>query len=95
MPKYGEGKFWDNLKTKKEVPSLISYIRKSTAKGEIRTDGKYYYQFDKFHQEHKVHLHKYKREGKNARLIDEVDPRDGSSIKDIFKKEGSSPEPWF
>jgi hypothetical protein len=81
MPKYGEGEFWDSLKTKKQDQSLIKLIKKSRNKEEIRTDGKgHYYQFDNFHKEHDVHLHEYIKKGNDAIPINEIDPTDGHII---------------
>jgi hypothetical protein len=90
MPEYGKGEFWDSLKSAKDDQSLIN-LRQKSGGGEVRFDGKYYYKFDQAHKTHKVHLHKYQREGKNVRLIQEIDPENGQIINDVK----GIPEPWF
>jgi hypothetical protein len=102
LPKRAEpagenGSFWKSLvpKTKDEAAKLASYQRKALNKqDEIRFDGKYYYQFDRFHKgKFGEHIHRYVTKGKNVRLDAEIDPQTGEVIKLI--KEGTIPESWF
>jgi hypothetical protein len=77
--KYGEGEFWDKLKTSKDDESLRALSRKSD--GQVRSDGKYFYKFDPKHRTKGVHLHKYERVRNKYKLIENVDPASGKTLK--------------
>jgi hypothetical protein len=82
---YGKGGYWEGLRTSKNDPSLEALKRKSG--GEVRFDGEYYYKFDPFHKTQKIHLHKYRHErGNRYKLIEEVDPVTGETLKGIKGK---------
>ena len=83
---FGTGTYWDSLITGARNQSLKKFKRTSPAKLEVRTDGKYFYQFDPAHQTHKIHLHKYQKVGSNQyKLIEEIDPETGSLINYVTK----------
>jgi len=64
IQKYVKDAYLDGLITRKQDPSLDRMKRKAKSKEETRIYDKYYYQFDNFHKEHCIHLHKYRNERK-------------------------------
>jgi hypothetical protein len=61
---------------------------------EIRFDGKYYYQFDRFHKgKFGEHIHRYVKKGKDAILDAEIDPETGEVISKVTG--AVKAEPWF
>jgi hypothetical protein len=70
---------------------MIATINKQDA---IRFDGKYYYQFDRFHKgKFGEHIHRYVKRGKDAILDAEIDPETGNVIEYVTQK--VKPESWF
>ncbi|MDR1208253.1 MAG: hypothetical protein LBJ89_02785, partial [Holosporales bacterium] len=92
------GAFWKSIepKTAEDARWLASLKRKAIDKqSEIRFDGKYFYQFDRFHKwKFGEHMHRYVKEGKRARLDANIDPQTGRIIKE-FAKGDTNTENWF
>jgi hypothetical protein len=89
------GAFWQSLRPKPdEAQRLAALQRKAINKqDEIRFDGRYYYQFDRFHKgKHGEHIHRYVKKGNEARLDAEIDPQTGRVIKLV---KDARPEYWF
>jgi len=89
------GTFWKSINTgsKQLKDQLRSYAKKSWGKGEVRTDGKHYYQFDRMHKgKPGEHLHRYYKDGKKAVPDAEIDPETGNVKRAI---NGGLGEPWF
>ena len=89
------GTFWKSINTgsKQLKNQRRNYAKKSWGKGEVRTDGKHYYQFDRMHKgKPGEHLHRYYKDGKKAVPDAEIDPETGNVKRAI---DGGLGEPWF
>jgi hypothetical protein len=74
---YKQGTAWEKLKSvdSAEVKREIGAVKKEAfGGGEMRTDGKSLYRFDRAHQTGKIHLEKYERSGKGWKSVAECDP---------------------
>jgi hypothetical protein len=90
-----KGEFWKSIaaKSKQEQAQFSNYAKKARNQGEIRSDGKNYFQFDKFHKgKPGEHLHRYRKSGKFAVLDAEIDPQTGRVLRIIIDGKRES---WF
>jgi hypothetical protein len=80
---YKEGTAWEKLKSvdSSEMKRKIGTVKKEAfGGGEMRTDGKNLYRFDRAHQTGKIHLEKYEKTGKGWQSVAECDPE---TLKEI------------